>query len=173
MGSKAWLAPHLDQLLGVVTVLHSPFFGSGKLEYYLASPPGVGPACRKPAALFLETRPGLLALLCCAWWGASGQALLLQSPPAGLSERPCRASGCLLIRPAAQQLVGKVGLLRAAAATGAEQRAASAAASDKRDCAAAGRAGPSTRSPQECIYADPPYIFPGRSVNYYGTRGRG
>ena len=24
----------------------------------------------------------------------------------------------------------------------------------------------------QCIYADPPYIFPGRSMNYYGTRGR-
>ena len=37
MGSKSWLAPHLDRLLGDVTVLHSPFFGSGKLEYYLAA----------------------------------------------------------------------------------------------------------------------------------------
>ena len=36
MGSKSWLAPHLDLLLGDVSVLHSPFFGSGKLEYYLA-----------------------------------------------------------------------------------------------------------------------------------------
>ena len=23
----------------------------------------------------------------------------------------------------------------------------------------------------QCIYADPPHIFPGRSMNYYGTRG--
>ena len=23
----------------------------------------------------------------------------------------------------------------------------------------------------QCIYADPPYIFPGRSMNYYGARG--
>ena len=37
MGSKAWLAPHLDRLLGDVAVLHSPFFGSGKLEYHLAA----------------------------------------------------------------------------------------------------------------------------------------
>ena len=34
MGSKSWLAPHVDRLLGDVAVLHSPFFGSGKLEYY-------------------------------------------------------------------------------------------------------------------------------------------
>ena len=36
-GSKAWLAPHMDRLLGNVAVLHSPFFGSEKLEYYLAA----------------------------------------------------------------------------------------------------------------------------------------
>ena len=47
---------------------------------------------------------------------------------------------------AAQQLLGKVGLLRAAAAAGAEQRAASAAPTDKRDRAVPGCAGPSTRS---------------------------
>ena len=39
-GSKA----HLDRLLGDVAVLHSPFFGSGKLEYYLAAQrPGLEP----------------------------------------------------------------------------------------------------------------------------------
>ena len=27
--------------------------------------------------------------------------------------------------------------------------------------------------PRQAIYADPPYIFPGRSMNYYGTRRRG
>ena len=37
MGSKSWLAPHVDRLLGDVAVLHSPFFGSGKLEHYLAT----------------------------------------------------------------------------------------------------------------------------------------
>ena len=37
MESKSWLAPHVDRLLGDVAVLHSPFFGSGKLEYYLAT----------------------------------------------------------------------------------------------------------------------------------------
>ena len=28
-------------------------------------------------------------------------------------------------------------------------------------------------APRQAIYADPPYIFPGRSMNYYGTRRRG
>ena len=50
------------------------------------------------------------------------------SPSAGHSERPRRAPGRLLIRPAAQQLLGKVGLLHTAAPAGAEQRAAYAAA---------------------------------------------
>ena len=49
-----------------------------------------------------------------------------------------------LVRPAAQQLLGKVGLLHTAAATGAEQRAASAAATAQ--CEMSGRAGLSTRS---------------------------
>ena len=28
-------------------------------------------------------------------------------------------------------------------------------------------------APRQAIYADPPYIFPGRSMNYYGARRRG
>ena len=30
---------------------------------------------------------------------------------------------------------------------------------------------PIDRRVHQCIYADPPYIFPGRSMNYYGARG--
>ena len=120
MGSKSWLAPHMDRLLGDVAVLHSPF-GSGKLEYYLAARrPALEVrlrARRKPAALLLEARPGLPALLAAPGGAEGGQELLLQSPSAGHSERPCRASGRLLIRPAAQQLLGKVGLLHTAART--------------------------------------------------------
>ena len=138
-GSKAWLAPHMDRLLGDV-VLHSPFFGSGKLEYYLAARRRRLRARRKPAPLLLEARPGLPALLAAPGGAQGGQALLLRGPPAGRAERPCRAPGRLRVRPAAQQLLGKVGLLRTAAATGTEQRAASAAR------AAPGRAGLSTRS---------------------------
>ena len=151
-GSKAWLAPHMDRLLGDVAVLHSPFFGSGKLEYYLAARcPGLEVRGvdafepRKPAPLLLEARPGLPALLAAPGGAQGGQALLLRAPPAGRSERPCRAPGRLRVRPAAQQLLGKVGLLRTAAAAGTEQRAAS-AATVQRDRAAPGRAGLSTRS---------------------------
>ena len=136
MGSKSWLAPHVDRLLGDVAVLHSPFFGSGKLQYYLA--------IRRPA---LKVR-GVDAFEPVAGRAQDRQALLRQSPPAGHSERPRRAPGCLLIRPAAQQLLGKVGLLHTAAATGAKQRAASAAATAQCDRAMPGRTGLSTRSAQ-------------------------
>ena len=88
-------------------------------------------ARRKPAPLLLKARPGLPALLAAPGGAQDRQALLLQSPPARRSERPRRAPG--------QQLLGKVGLLRTAAATGAEQRAASATASHKRDRAMPGR----------------------------------
>ena len=30
-----------------------------------------------------------------------------------------------------------------------------------------------SQASRHCIYADPPYIFPGRSMNYYGARRRG
>ena len=86
-------------------------------------------ARRKPAPLLLEARPSLP-----------------QSPPAGHSERPRRAPGRLLVRPAAQQLLGKAGLLHTAAAAGAEQRAAYAAATAQCDRAMPGRTGLSTRS---------------------------
>ena len=106
------------------------------------------PSSPSHAPLLLKARPGLPALLAAPGGAQDRQALLLQSPPAGHSERPRRALGRLLVRPAAQQLLGKVGLLRTAAATGAEQRAASAASARKRDRAMPGRTGPSTRSAQ-------------------------
>ena len=76
-GSKAWLAPHLDRLLGDVTVLHSPFFGSGKLEYYLAARrPGLevrGVDAFEPVAnlhrCYLRRDPVFLRSLLLAWWG--------------------------------------------------------------------------------------------------------
>ena len=107
-------------------------------------------ARRKPAPLLLKARPGLPALLAAPGWAQDRQALLLQSPSAGHSERPRRAPGRLLSPAAQQLLLGKVGLLHTAAATGYL------------------RALPS-QAPRQAMYADPPYIFPGRSMNYYGT----
>ena len=63
--------------------------------------------------------------------------------PGALRGRAGRRAACAYA--AAQQLLGKVGLLRTAAAAGTEQRAAS-AATVQCDRAAPGRAGLSTRS---------------------------
>ena len=128
-GSKAWLAPRMDWLLGDVAVLHSPFFGSGKLEYYLAARrPGLerGVDAFEPVAnlhrCYLRRDPVFLRSLLAPGGAQSGQALL--PPSAGRAERPCRAPGRLRVRPAAQQLLGKVGLLRTAAAAGLSTRSA-------------------------------------------------
>ena len=146
MGSKSWLAPRVDRLLGDVAVLHSPFFGPGKLEYYLA--------IRRPALKVrgVDAFEPVANLHRCLRQDPVFLRSLLRLAGRKIdrrfyfSRRLRRAPGCLLIRPAAQQLLGKVGLLHTAAATGAEQRAASATAAHKRDRAAPGRAGPSTRS---------------------------
>ena len=112
-------------------------------------PPGLevrGVDAFKPVAnlhrCYLRQDPVFL-LLAAPGGAQGGQGFLLQAPPAGRSERPCRATGCLLTHPAAQQLLGKVGLLRA----NAEQCAASATATDKCDRAAPGRTGLSTSAP--------------------------
>ena len=72
-------------------------------------------------------------------------------------------------RPAAQQLLGKVGLLRtAAAATAPELRAL---ATVQRDRAAPGRAGlPPAGAPS---IRRPSLHLSGRIMDYYGTRGQG
>ena len=124
MGSKSWLAPHVDRLLGDVAVLHSPFFGSGKLEYYLAARrPALevrGVDAFKPVAnlhrCYLKQDPVFLrSLLRLA--GRKIHRRFYFSRLLRHSERPRRAPGRLLVRPAAQQLLEKVGLLRTAAAT--------------------------------------------------------
>ena len=123
MGSESWLAPHVDRLLNYVAVLHSPFFGSGKLECYLAT--------RRPALKvrgvgafepvtnlhrYLRQDPVFLrSLLRLAGRKVDRRFYFSRLLP-----------GTQRVRPAAQQLLGKVGLLHTAAATGAEQRAASA-----------------------------------------------
>ena len=147
-GSKAWLAPHMDRLLGDVAVLHSPFFGSGKLEYYLAARrPGLevrGVDAFEPVAnlhrCYLRQDPVFLrSLLRLVGRRVDRRFYSGRLLPGALRGRAGR--GRLRVRPAAQQLLDKVGLLRTAAAAGTEQRAASAAATLQRDRAAPGCAG--------------------------------
>ena len=79
----------MDRLLGDVAVLHSPFFGFGKLEYYLAARRPAGGArrrrLRKPAAPLLGARPGLPALA--AQRIASGVGFHPEKPITGLRAR--------------------------------------------------------------------------------------
>ena len=96
------VGPTRGPAAGDVAVLHSPFFGSGKLEYYLATwrpalevRGGRLRARRKPAPLLLKARPGLPALLAAPGGAQDRQALLLQSPPAGTQRgRAGRRAAC-------------------------------------------------------------------------------
>ena len=130
---------------------HPPFFGSGKLEYYLAiRRPALkvrGVDAFEPVAnlhrCYLRQDPVFLrSLLRLAGRKIDRRFYFSSLLPGAQRGRAGRRAAC----SAAQQLLGKVGLLHTAAATGAEQRAASATAAHKRDRAAPGRAGPSTRS---------------------------
>ena len=129
--------------------------------------------CR-PAPLLLAA--GLPALPAAPGGAQAGQALLLQAPPAG-AQRGCagRRAACsyALLRNSfsgkwgsfAQQRPLALSSVRSASATVQRCRATV----RRQDALAYLRALPC----QDCTYADPPYIFPGRSMNYYGTKGGG
>ena len=166
-GSKAWLAPHIDRL-------HSPFFGSGKLEYYLAARrPALevrGVDAFKPVAnlhrCYLRQDPVFLRSL-------TGQALLLRAPPAGRSEKPCRAPGAcayVLLRNSFSEKWGFFAQQRPLALSSVRRLQPPCNVTVRRQGALAYLRALPCRAHQ-CIYADPSYSFPGRSMNYYGTRG--
>ena len=98
MGSKSWLAPHVDRLLGDVAVLHSPFFGSGKLERPALKVRGVD--AFEPVAnlrrCYLRQDPVFL------------RSLLRLA-----GRKVDRRFYFLLVRPAAQQLLELVSLFQA------------------------------------------------------------
>ena len=129
MGSKSWLAPHVDRLLGDVAVLHSPFFGSGRLEYYLATRrPALevrGVDAFEPVAnlhrCYLRQDPVFLrSLLRLAGRKVDRRFYISHLLPGTQRGRAGRraAYSYVLLR------IGKVGLLHTAAPAGAEQRAA-------------------------------------------------
>ena len=125
-------------------MLHSPFFGSGKLEYYLAARrPGLevrGVDAFEPVAnlhrCYLRQGPVFLrSLLRLVGRRVDRRFYFGHLLPGAQRGRA---------GPAAQQLLGKVGLLRTAEAAGTEQRAS--AATVQCDRAAPGCASLSTRS---------------------------
>ena len=134
-------------------------------------------ARRKPAPLLLEARPGLPALLAAPGRAQDRQALLLQSPPAEHSRgRAGRRAACsyVLLRNSFSGKWGSFTQQRPLALSSVRrlQRPPTNVTVRHQDALAHLRALP-RQAPRQAIYADPPYIFPGRSMNYYGTRRRG
>ena len=173
-GSKAWLAPHMDRLLGDVAVLHSPFFGSGKLEYYLAARrPGLevrGVDAFEPVAnlhrCYLRRDPVFLrSLLRLVGRRVDRRFYSGRLLPGALRGRAGRRAACayVLLRSFAQQRLLALSSVRRL------QQPPCNVTVRHQDALAYLRALPCLA--HQCIYADPPYIFPGRSMNYYGTRG--
>ena len=146
MGSKSWLAPHVDRLLGDVAVLHSPFFGSGKLEYYLPALKVRGVDAFEPVAnlrrCYLRQDPVFLrSLLRLAGRKIDRRFYFSRLLPGTQRGRAGRRAACsyVLLR---NSFSGKWGSFT-------QQR-------------------PLALSSVRRLY-----IFPGRSMNYYGTRRRG
>ena len=185
MGSKSWLAPHVDQLLGDVAVLHSPFFGSGKLEYYLATRrPALkvrGVDAFAPVAnlhrCYLRQDPVFLrSLLRLAGRKVDKRFYFSRLLPGTQRGRAGRRAACsyVLLRSSFSGKRGSFTQQRPLALSSVRrlQRPPTNVTVRCQDALAHLRALPS-QAPRHCIYADPPYIFPGRSMNYYGTRRRG
>ena len=174
MGSKSWLAPHVDRLLGDVTVLHSPFFGSGKLEYYLAiRRPALkvhGVDAFEPVAnlhrCYLRQDPVFLrSLLRLAGRKIDRRFYFSSLLPGTQRGRAGRRAVCsyVLLRNSRPLALSSVRRL---------QRPPTNVTVRHQDALAHLRALP-CQAFRQAIYADPPYIFPGRSMKYYGTRRRG
>ena len=180
-GSKAWLAPHMDRLLGDVAVLHSPFFGSGKLEYYLAARrPGLevrGVDAFEPVAnlhrCYLRRDPVFLrSLLRLVGHRVDKRFYSRHLLPGALRGRAGRRAACayVLLRNSFSGKWGSFAQQRPLALSSVRRLQPPCNVTVRhQDALAYLRALPCLA--HQCIYADPPYIFPGRSMNYYGTRG--
>ena len=167
----------MDRLLGDVAVLHSVFFGSGKLEYYLAT--------RRPALkvrgvdafepvtnlhrCYLRQDPVFLrSLLRLAGRKVDRRFYFSHLLPGTQKGRAGRRAACsyVLLRNSffiQQRPLGLSSVRRM-------QRPPANVAVRCQDALAYALC-PARRPDRP--YADPPYIFPGRSTNYYGTRRRG
>ena len=170
MGSKSWLAPHVDRLLGDVAVLHSPFFGSGKLEYYLATRRPVlkvrGVDAFEPVAnlhrCYLRQDPVFLrSLLRLAGRKIDRRFYFSRLLPGTQRGRAGRRAACSYVL---NSFSGKWGSFTQQRPLGLSsvrrtQRPPRNVTVQRQDALGYLRALPS-QAPRHCIYADPPYIFP-------------
>ena len=176
MGSKSWLAPHVDRLLGDVAVLHSPFFGSGKLEYYLAiRRPALkvrGVDAFEPVAnlhrCYLRQDPVFLrSLLRLAGRKIDRRFYFSRLLPGTQRGRAGRRAACsyVLLRNSFSGKWGSFTQQRPLALSSVRrlQRPPTNVTVRHQDALAHLRALP-FQATRQAIYADPPYIFPGRSL---------
>ena len=171
----------MDRLLGDVAVLHSPFFGSGKLEYYLAARrPGLevrGVDAFEPVAnlhrCYLRQDPVFLrSLLRLVGRRVDKRFYSGHLLPGAQRGRARRRATCtyVLLRNSFSGKWGSFAQQRPLALSSVRRLQPPCNVTVRRqDALAYLRALPCLA--HQCIYADPPYIFPGRSMNYYGTRG--
>ena len=164
-------------------MLHSPFFGSGKLEYYLAARrPALevrGVDAFEPVAnlrrFYLRQDPVFLRSLLRLVGRKVNRRFYFSRLLAGSQRgRAGRRAACsyVLLR---NSFLGKWGSFT-------QQRPLTLSSAQRLQrpprnvtvrCQDALAYALPCLAPRHCIYAHPPYIFPGRSMNYYGARGRG
>ena len=162
-------------------MLHSPFFGSGKLEYYLAARrAGLevrGVDAFEPVAnlhrCYLRQDPVFLrSLLRLVGRRVDRRFYSGRLLPSALRGRAGRRAACayVLLRNSFSGKWGSFAQQRPLALSSVRRlQPPCNVAVRHQDALAYLRALPCLA--HQCIYADPPYIFPGRSMNYYRTRG--
>ena len=178
MGSKSWLAPHLDRLLGDVRCCTHP---SSVPESWSTTLPGGARAWRcadtfEPVVnlhrCYLRRDPVSLARL--VGRDVDRRFYFRRLLPGALRGPAGRRAACAhaLLR---NSFSGKQGSFARQqqpmppSCVRRLQQPPSNVTVRQQDALAYLRALPRP-APQQCIYADPPYIFPGRTMNYYGTK---
>ena len=160
-------------------MLRSPFFGSGKLEYYLAARrPALevrGVDAFKPVAnlhrCYLRRDPVFRSLLRLVGRRVDRRFYSGRLLPGALRGRAGHRAACayVLLRNSFSGKWGSFAQQRPLALSSVRRLQPCNVTVRHQDALAYLRALPCLA--HQCIYADPPYIFPGRSMNYYGTRG--
>ena len=182
VGSKSWLAPHVDRLLGRRSASLSllRFWKAGVLPRNPTSgPEGARRRRLRPANLhrcYLRQDPVFLrSLLRLAGRKVDRRFYFSHLLPGTQRGRAGRRAACsyVLLRNSFSGKWGSFTQQRPLALSSVRrlQRPPRNVTGDVRThWAIYALCPPGTR---QAIYADPPYIFPGRSMNYYGTKRRG